>query len=279
MGTLEILTSSAFWVAYLELIWEYTTLLFTGIWQVLLGIDKMSGLLTAIAAAVAAWCALKGLREWKNQLRGTSNFAVAKELMKAVYNVKSQFKYVRGMGWSSELKPDATDQRGEVLDGREYEAYEYLYENRLGEHTKSFMHMEEVRLNACIELGGEYEDATYALRKLRAELIEAVRNFLLQFKERDGFPDDDLRIRDELVEKSRAIVEYPMHGKGTDDFSNRLNEAVKWFEDQLSPIIHEGQERKEKLFIRRLFGKRGDWGDVIANAGQLLERGLLLFER
>ena len=51
--------------------------------------------LTLIIAGCGVWVAWQGLRTWRRQLKGTSQFDVAKRLMLKVYQVRRDIEYCR----------------------------------------------------------------------------------------------------------------------------------------------------------------------------------------
>ena len=51
--------------------------------------------LTLIIAGCGVWVAWQGLRTWRRQLKGTSQFDVAKRLMLKVYQIRRDIEYCR----------------------------------------------------------------------------------------------------------------------------------------------------------------------------------------
>lgn len=69
-------------------------------WQIYASIAK--DVITASAAVTAAVVAVKGLRAWKKQLRGKTDYELARRCLKAVYRVRDGIRMVRNPLQSSE---------------------------------------------------------------------------------------------------------------------------------------------------------------------------------
>jgi hypothetical protein len=63
-------------IQYVRAIWEF--------------LGASSDQIVALAASAAATCTYLGLRTWRRQLKGASEYALAKDLLKAVYRVRAK---------------------------------------------------------------------------------------------------------------------------------------------------------------------------------------------
>lgn len=62
-------------------------------------LGKSSGQIVALAAAFAAVSAYLGIRTWRAELKGKSEYELAKDLLKAVYKVREAFYHVRHIAY------------------------------------------------------------------------------------------------------------------------------------------------------------------------------------
>ena len=79
-------------------------------WQIYASIAK--DVITAGAAITAAVVAVKGLRAWKKQLRGKTDYELARRCLKAVYRVRDAIRMVRNPLQSSEEIAVAVKEEG-----------------------------------------------------------------------------------------------------------------------------------------------------------------------
>ncbi|MGD0653640.1 MAG: hypothetical protein ABSA16_04795 [Thermoguttaceae bacterium] len=57
-------------------------------------------IILAISALAAAFIAWRGLATWRKELKGKSEYEIAKQVLKAVYKVREAFKIARNSGVS-----------------------------------------------------------------------------------------------------------------------------------------------------------------------------------
>ena len=51
--------------------------------------------ITAVAAGVGAWVAVSGIQAWKKQLKGKTDYELARRYLRAVYKTRDAIKFVR----------------------------------------------------------------------------------------------------------------------------------------------------------------------------------------
>lgn len=84
--------------------------------------------LSGIAAAIIAYL---GLTTWRKELKGKSEYAKAKKVLKAVYKVRRAFRHVRHPAiFQYEYPEEMMDTWGHLAKEHDYEGTAHVYENR-----------------------------------------------------------------------------------------------------------------------------------------------------
>jgi hypothetical protein len=63
-------------------------------------------IILAISALAAAFIAWRCLATWRKELKGKSEYEIAKQVLKSVYKVREAFKHVRSPGTSYDIPDD-----------------------------------------------------------------------------------------------------------------------------------------------------------------------------
>jgi hypothetical protein len=186
--------------------------------------------LSAVSAAVFAYC---GLTTWRKELKGKSEYQLAKEILKSVYKVREAFKYVRNMAiFQNEYPKEMLDHHGNLKREHDYEGTEHVYEKRWEMMAEAFRELEEHHLEAQVEWGSEFQDVITKLRSCKVDLLIAIQQML----ELKKYPREiDLTSDEKLAERS---VLYN-HGSDSkyDKFTPQIDEAINEFEKWLRPHI------------------------------------------
>jgi len=211
-------------------------------------VATMPALVSAVAAGTAilqnlvlAGCAVAtviiaamGLSAWRKQLKGTSEYAKAKEVLKAVYKVGRGFAQVRAPAvYQYEYPEDMADFGGHLKKEHDYEGTAYVYENRWKPLGEAFRELEDLNLDAQVEWGRDFADAIVPLRKCVIELQIAIQTML----ERKKDPEDWRATTAEEKAANRGIL-YDL-GKDSkyDTFTPQIDAAIQVLEDKLRPHI------------------------------------------
>ncbi len=188
----------------------------------------------AISAAVAAVMAVWGLTAWRRELKGKSEYAKAKEVLKAVYRVREGFKHVRRPAiWQFEYPEEMIDSNGYLKPEHDHEGNTYVYETRIKVLNEAFSELEEQTLDAQVEWGPEFEDVIKPLRECRADLMIAIQDFL----EAKKIPHYNQGRTKEERTKHLSVLYYGGPGSERDKFTPQINKAIEGFEDRLRPRI------------------------------------------
>lgn len=193
-----------------------------------------SNVLVGLSAAAAAFLAYRGLSTWRAELKGKSEYQLAKDVLKSVYKVREAFKYVRHAAiYAYEYPEEMRDHHGGLMREHNYEGTKHVYEKRWERMVEAFNELEDHHLLAQVEWGSEFQDKIVKLRNCRVELLIAIEDLL------EGKRDPQVaRERDrEETAKQRAVLYQMGAGSRHDTFTPQIDEAVKEFENWLRPHV------------------------------------------
>jgi len=186
--------------------------------------------IVSISALIGVTVAVSGLRTWRKELKGKSEYQKAKDVLKAVYNVRPGFVRVR-LPWmdGSEYPKALLDQDGNVMPGRRPDAIMYAYQMRMKVLGEAFKDLEQQTMEAQVEWGSDFQNLIIPLRQCWAELGTAVQQHLEM--ERSG--------PDHLAPEERREVRAKLYYAGDNDsFTMKIEKAISGFEERLRPHIN-----------------------------------------
>lgn len=189
--------------------------------------------LTLIIAGCGVWVAWQGLRTWRRQLKGTSQFDVAKRLMLKVYQVRQHIEYCRESYRSIPVLTHYQD--GKLIPESEQERYSCNKEmlDRYNVVARTLSEIEFILFESEIILDKNVrnifkpiEDVCYLLRYSIDECIIVCDP---RYKDMSGSEDSSNQYRELL----RVIF-----SKKNDDIQTKINATVAEFEKLIEPYIH-----------------------------------------
>ena len=201
-------------------------------------ISAAKDILLGISAAAAALFAYLGLSAWKRELKGKSEYQLAKDVLKSVYRVRDAFKHVRNPAiYQYEYPADMTDYHGHLKREHRHEGTAHVYEKRWEIMAKAFQDLEEYHLDAQVEWGSEFQDKIVKLRSCRVSLMLAIQQMLERIKN----PSAGALTPAEQKSEERSVL-YNLGGDSNlDKFSLEIDEAINEFEKWLRPYVkHKG---------------------------------------
>lgn len=187
-----------------------------------------------LSAASAAVFAYLGLSAWRRELKGKSEYELAKELLKSVYKVREAFKHVRHPAiYQYEYPEEMRDHHGQLKKENDHKGTEHVYIKRWEKMDEAFGELEEHHLAAQVEWGPQFQDVIVKLRSCRAELLIAIQQML----ERKKNPiESPLTTPDEKAEE-RSVLYHSGEDSKFDKFTPQINEAINEFEKWLRPHV------------------------------------------
>ncbi len=184
---------------------------------------------SAIATVIVASL---GLNTWRRQLKGKSEYQLAKEVLMSVYRVKEAFIFVRNPVTSpDEYHEKMINPDGSLKNEYKDKGLSIVFSKRFKKFEEAVTKLKEKHLEAQVEWGAESQDIINPLYKCRVELYHAVNMMLLRKKDPGEFSLTAKEKREE-----RATVYYS--GANPDDqLTPQINKAIKGFEEWLRPHI------------------------------------------
>lgn len=206
--------------------------LITEIWKCL---GNSRDQIVSIAAVLAAIFAFLGLRTWRAEIKGRSEYELAKKLLKSVYKVREAFYHVRHPAiYQYEYPKEMCDYYGHLEKEHDYEGTEHVYKARWKLMDDAFKKLENFNLDAQVEWGNEFVEIIVPLRECCADLLTAIQQHL-RTKKKDR-PSVDSLSKDEGEDMDDKLYFYG-HNSEHEKFQTQINKAIRSFEDRLRPII------------------------------------------
>lgn len=187
-------------------------------------------------AIVAAYVGLRGLSSWRRQLKGNMEYALAKNVLTCLYELRGLMGVVRNPIASYSQEPDLPAEKLKYMDAkqREWHAYAQMYEKRwapvVAAKTKLDVYIFEMEA-----VWGRKAVAQIApVNQLVAELQWAIQDHL---EGRDPRLDrQDYNAEEQ--KKQRAIL-FKRGPKTLDEYNGRLEKAIADAEAVLKPHVLE----------------------------------------
>lgn len=200
-------------------------------------IAAIKDIVVSLAAVAAAVLAYLGLSTWRKELKGKSEYELAKRVLKSVYKVREAFKQVRNPAiWQYEYPEEMRNHHGHLKPEHNCAGTAHVYEKRWEKMHEAFKELEEMHLEAQVEWGPEHQDVIVKLRQCRSELLTAIQQML----ERKKDPHAEPRKAEEIAEE-RSVLEHLGKNSKHDKFTPQIDEAVGEFEMWLRPHVrHKG---------------------------------------
>ncbi len=196
-----------------------------------IGVTK--DILVGLSAVVATIFAYLGLYAWRKELKGKSEYQLAKDILKSVYKVREAFKHVRNIViFQYEYPEDMQGPHGHLKPEYDHEGTAHVYETRWKLMDESFKELEEYHILAQVEWGPEFQDRIKKLRACRSELLVTIQQMLRRKKN----PNGKMNSIEEQAEEESVLYHIGEDSKH-DKFTPKINEAIQEFEDWLRPHI------------------------------------------
>jgi len=193
--------------------------------------ERLVALVVAISATTGAVVAVKGLRTWRQELRGKTEYELSRRLIRACYKVRDSFLHVRSRGiMASELPGDAVNDLAALADPeKRRENNQFVYENRWKVLMEAVLELEAEILEAEVMWGNKIEASMKEVRRAVIDLNFALEDFIFHPLSQPASRTDITKIRHRFLGKL----------DGSDEISQQIRDA-------LGPI-----EAKARQHLRR----------------------------
>lgn len=188
--------------------------------------------LTLIIAGCGVWVAWQGLRTWRRQLKGTSQFDVAKRLMLKVYQIKQDIEYCRSSVRKISIFTHNED--GKPIPEREQLRYSSDREmkSRFKYTLKTISEMDFLLFESEIILDKKLRELFQPIEEVCYVLRDSIEEYTEDYNQKNGrFRDDEERNR---YRELRQII-YSRKG---DAIQTKVDSAVREIEKFIKPYVH-----------------------------------------
>lgn len=188
--------------------------------------------LTLIIAGCGVWVAWQGLKTWRRQLKGTSQFDVAKRLMLKVYQIRQDIEYCRSSVRKISIFTHNED--GQPIPEREQLRYSSDREmkDRFKYIIKTSSEMDFLLFESEIILGKELREFFQPIEEVCYMLRDSIEEYTEDYNQKNGrFCDDEERNR---YRELRQII-YSRKG---DAIQTKVDSVVREIEKFIKPYVH-----------------------------------------
>ena len=200
-------------------------------WQPYISIGK--DVVTALAALTGAIVAILGLKAWRKQLKGKTDYELARRLLKAVYEVRDAIRLIRSPFQSVAEITQALKETG--VSGKfqdpdfDFKTDRAVYQVRGGKLHEAMSNLRVEQLEAEVSWGNEVSIRLRPLRECISKLNVAIKRHLRQLS-RSQVDAEAMEALD------RIIYEY---SGSTEDvaFTDVIRKAVENIEEFLKPYL------------------------------------------
>jgi ABC-type amino acid transport substrate-binding protein len=192
----------------------------------------------SICGLLTVFFAYLGLKTWRRQLLGDSRFKLTKTFLKAAFKLEISFDSLRSPAIFNYEYPKDKD-NGEIRKD------EYVYNTRWNRFDMDFASLEDLSLEIRVELGKDYEDLLFELRKQRADLLVAMMRYLDNKKTN--------QLNTSSVEYKR--IYQKVVGLKDDDFGKIFHDLINDLDIKLRPYVDYKiiSKVKSKLFKKKKY--------------------------
>lgn len=185
--------------------------------------ETYSDALTAISAVVVAFVAVYGLQEWKKQMKGKTNYEIARRYLKQALKFRNEILSVRHPMISIGEIETALKESG--LNSDDYKdkinTNRLVYQRRWKNIQQSWSNLELEIIDAEVSWGKEAEEVSRPLFALVRKLFAAIQLYI------DGY---NTPLRENII-YNQGSPETP------DDFSIEVDQAIDKIKEFLNPHL------------------------------------------
>lgn len=186
----------------------------------------------AIAGAITACVAVRGLNTWARQLKGTANFEVARKLAKATYRLRNEIELCRAPFVRAGEYPDGYRNHGKSTAQEKGNAYGHVFANRWAPVYEAIVELDTQTLEAEAIWGSSIREKTELLRTVARNLNAAMEAFISN-ESSDG---EDFRMDREFGVNIRSRV-FASPSDADNLLSKELQSAILAIEAELKPHL------------------------------------------
>ena len=189
--------------------------------------------LTLIIAGCGVWVAWQGLRTWRRQLKGTSQFDVAKRLMLMVYQIRRDIEYCRSPIRNNALITQDAEGNPIPKNQQMYESTKKDMWERFDKIVKIFNEIELLLFEAEIVLDKNVRELFRPISEVCLQLRTSIKFFL-------AYSDPKRKYRSDTDAESRKFneLEETIYAQAGDAIQAKVDSAVREIEKFIKPYVH-----------------------------------------
>jgi hypothetical protein len=202
-------------------------------------VSLFKDIFSIISTIILAVIAIIGLQTWKKQLKGKTEYELARRLLRAVYETRDAIKLIRNPFASASEISAAVSEAGIDLDPKDPEFYvqsqSALYQRRWKKIEEAMADLDLEAFEAEVIWGNEVKDVLMPLRQQVGELHSFVELYLRNLNQ----PSRRLPNENMLEKIDKAI--YDFHDltdtESDNPFTAKTSKVISKIEDYLRPRI------------------------------------------
>lgn len=185
---------------------------------------------------IAGYVGLMGLGTWRRQLKANTEYVLAKDLLRSIYELREAISSARHPFMQYSQEPDMPEEKLKELSEKEkrWHAMVQAYQKRWDPVPKAKSAFDTTLLEAEVVWGKKIVEITEPLNGLIGELLWAIQDHLDAM---NPTSDYDRPGADEVKKRRNT-----MNARGTgdqDEYKNRLEAVIKSIEKELKPHIEQ----------------------------------------
>lgn len=194
----------------------------------------LKDIILLIVAIVGVFSAIFGLKTWRKQLKGNTEYELARRLLKAVYHARDQIKYIRNpfMGGGeisqaikeSGMEIDQTDPKHSIKSSRAVYSLRWKYLSEVLSELKIEL------LEAEVLWGKDINNIFKEFYKCVSDLNFAIYQHL---NAKDGY----FKLDFEELKKNDLIIYDTSDDPTKNEFSGKIIQAVETIENFIRPKL------------------------------------------
>jgi hypothetical protein len=195
-------------------------------------IAVVKDVILSIAAIVAGYVGIRGLGAWRRQLRGNTEYQLAKSVLTSVYELREAITSVRNPLMQYSREPDLPEEKLKDLSQREREwhALAQAYQRRWELVPAAKAKLDANLLEAEVIWGPAIRTKLHPLNRLMGELLFALQDHLEAQNPNIHYESPGRELAKKRDETLYGIGE-------ADTFKQQLDEVIRNIESELRPHI------------------------------------------
>lgn len=193
-----------------------------------LSLQDCKDIVTMCGTGLTLLIAYQALNTWKRQLKGTDEYKILKDLMKATYKIQDRIRYVRDPMVS--YKQEDIEAKGKLSIEVD------IYNTRFELLKNDYLELKSILIEAKVLCDENIETKFLSLEKIIRELRGAIwLHFYAQGAYSNGFNKPSIE-REKIID-AEAILYDVSSNEGEDVFAKKVTAEIKVIEKYILPKL------------------------------------------